>query len=223
MVSGQRMLYNYMRIGGVRYDLPEGFVEKAREVCDYLEKALEDYRAYFYNNPIFLKRTQGVSVMTPEEAINMGITGPLLRATGVPYDLRRDAPYGIYDRFDFDVITVETGDVFARFNVRLREIPESIKINRQALDDLPEGDYIAKMPKVLKPPKGEAYSRIEHPKGELAYYVISDGTGNPYRVKIRAPSFCNLSGFHIYGKNDVIANLIANFASIDIVLGDVDR
>lgn len=224
MVAGQRMLYNYMRIGGVKDDLPEGFEEKCRENLDKVETAIEGYKTYFYNNMIFDKRTKGVGKMTPEEALNYGITGPMLRATGVPYDLRRDDPYSIYDRFEFDIITENHGDVWDRFHVRFREMFESIKIVRQALDGLPQGEIKAKVPKVLKTPEGEVYTHIEHPKGELAYYLISKdkGTG-PYRLKIRTPSFCNLSGFGEFAKGSFIADMFANFASLDIVLGDVDR
>jgi NADH-quinone oxidoreductase subunit D len=224
MTTGGRLVHSYIWPGGVRYDLPEGFVEKCRKEMEDLPKYLEDYKKYFYSNEIFLKRCEGVGVLKAEDAINMGVTGANLRACGAPYDVRRDDPYSIYDRFDFDVITEKDGDVLSRFNVRLREIYQSIKIVNQALDALPEGDFRAKVPKILKPPFGEVYSRTEAPRGELSMYLVSDGESkNPFRLKIRSPSFCNLSAFPFFARGDIIADIVANFASIDIVLGDVDR
>jgi NADH:ubiquinone oxidoreductase subunit D len=224
MVSGGRLLYSYIYPGGVRYDLPEGFVEKCRKTLKDLPKYFEDYNDYFYSNEIFLKRCEGVGVLKAEDAINLGITGPILRACGTSYDLRKDDPYSIYDQLDFKVITEKEGDTLARFNVRMGEIYESINLVNQALDSLPEGDFRAKVPKVLKPPPGAVYSRTEAPRGELSIYLLSDGESkNPYRLKIRSPSFCNLSAFPFFAEGDILANVVANFAGIDIVLGDVDR
>ncbi len=224
MVSGGRLLYSYIYPGGVRYDLPEGFVEKCRKTLKELPKYFEDYNDYFYSNEIFLKRCEGVGVLKAEDAINLGITGPILRACGPPNDLRKDDPYSIYDQLDFKVITEKEGDTLARFNVRMGEIYESINIVNQALDSLPGGDFRAKVSKVLKPPPGAVYTRTEAPRGELSIYLLSDGESkNPYRLKIRSPSFCNLSAFPFFAEGDIIANVVANFAGIDIVLGDVDR
>jgi len=224
MVSGQRLLYNFLRIGGLKEDVPEGWVPKVKEFLKVLPERLEDYRTYFFNNEIFLKRVEGVGVLNAKDAINMGVTGPNLRASGVAYDVRKDDPYSYYDRFDFDVVTEKEGDTLARFKVRFNEIYESLKIIEQGIRALPEGEVRAKVPKVIKPPAGEAYSRIESPKGELAYYIVSDGKSNkPYRIKIRSPAFCNLSSFPHYGAGDIIPDMIVNFASIDIVMGEIDR
>lgn len=224
MVSGGRLAYIYIWPGGVRRDLPDGFVDKCRKTMEELPKYFEDYNDYFYGNEIFLKRCEGVGVLRAEDAINRGVTGPILRACGVAHDVRKDDPYSIYDQFDFKVITEKEGDTLARFNVRMREMRESINIVNQALDSLPEGDFRAKVPKILKPPQGEVYSMVESPRGELSMYLVSDGTSkNPYRLKIRSPSFCNLSAFPSFANGDIISDMIANFASIDIILGCVDR
>jgi NADH-quinone oxidoreductase subunit D len=224
MATGARLTYSYIWIGGVRRDLPEGFVEKCRETIQTLPKFFDDYERYFYDNEIFLKRCEGVGKLSAKDAINLGVTGPILRACGVPYDLRKIDPYSIYDRFDFNVITEKEGDTLARFKVRMNEMRESIKIIEQALDDIPSGEFRAKVPRVIKPPAGEVYARVEGPRGELGIYLVSDGVSkSPYRLKIRSPSFCNLSAFPSFAEGEIIPDLIANFASIDIVLGDVDR
>jgi NADH-quinone oxidoreductase subunit D len=224
MTTGGRMVYSYIWPGGVRYDLPDGFVEKCRKEMEDLPKYLEDYKKYFYGNEIFLKRCEGVGVLKAEDAVNLGVTGANLRACGVARDVRKDDPYSIYDQLDFKVITEKGGDTLARFNVRLREVYESINIVKKALDALPTGDFRAKIPKILKPPFGEVYSRTEAPRGELSMYLVSDGESkNPFRLKIRSPSFCNLSAFPSTARGEILADVVANFASIDIVLGDVDR
>ncbi len=224
-VSGQRLLYNFLRIGGLKEDVPEGWVDNVKNFLRVLPERLADYEKYFFNNEIFLKRCEGVGVLDPELAIELGVTGPMLRASGVARDVRRDDPYSIYDRFDFEVVTEEAGDTLARFKVRFREIFESLNIIEQAINDLPEGEVRSPdVPKVIRPPKGEAYSRIESPKGELAYYIVSDGKSpNPYRVKIRSPAFCNLSAFPHYATGEIIPDMIINFASVDIVMGEIDR
>jgi NADH-quinone oxidoreductase subunit D len=225
MVSGARLLYTYVMFGGVRQDLPEGFVEQCRKTMQTLPSYFDkDYEYYFYKNEIFLERCRGVGKLDAKDAINLGVTGPNLRASGVPYDLRKIDPYSVYDRFDFKVCTEKAGDTLARFKVRMNEIKESVKIINQALDDLPEGEYRAKVPKLLRPPKGEVYTRIESPRGELGIHLVSDGESkNPYRLKIRSPAFCNLSAFPYFAEGDIIPDLVANFASIDIVLGEIDR
>jgi NADH-quinone oxidoreductase subunit D len=224
MASGARLTPSYIWIGGVRRDISKAFVERCRETMKILPKYFEDYERYFYKNEIFLKRCEGVGILNAKDAINLGVTGPILRASGVPYDIRRIDPYSIYDRFDFEIITEKEGDTLARFKVRMNEMKESIKIVNQALDGLPEGEFRAKVPKILKPPAGEVYSRVESPRGELGYYLVSDGASKgPYRLKIRSPAFCNLSAFSYFGEGDIIPDVIANFASIDIVMGEVDR
>ncbi len=223
-VSGQRLLYNYITIGGLRQDVPQGWEDNVRIFLQELPRRLKDYERYFFNNEIFLRRCRGVGVLEPELAIELGVTGPMLRASGVARDLRRDEPYSVYPKFDFEVVTEQEGDTLARFVIRLKEIYESLHIIEQALDDLPEGEVMAeKVPKVLRPPKGHAYSRIESPKGELAFYVVSDGSPKPYRVRIRSPAFCNLSAFPHYCTGEIIPDMIINFASIDIVMGEIDR
>ncbi|MEK6978248.1 MAG: NADH-quinone oxidoreductase subunit D [Candidatus Hydrothermarchaeota archaeon] len=222
MLSGARLTYNYMRFGGVRGDLPNGFVERTREALRYLEPKIDEYEAYLSDNEIFCMRTKGIGILTPEDGINMGATGPMLRASGVKTDLRKDDPYTIYDRFDFNVITRKDGDCFARYEVRLDEMRESIKILEQALSNIPPGEVVVK-PKNVKPPAGEVYSRIESPRGELGMYVVSDGTGNPYRLKIRSPAYSNLSCLPYIVKGIMVADLVAILGSVDIVLGEIDR
>jgi NADH-quinone oxidoreductase subunit D len=224
MVTGARLTYNYVRIGGVRDDLPEGFMEKCAGTMDILPDYFKSYEEYAYENEIFIDRTKGVGVVKAEDAINLGLTGPNLRGSGVPYDIRTIDPYSIYDRMKFKVITHKEGDTLARFKVRIDEMYESVKIINQCLDEIPEGDIRAQVPKVVKPPAGEAYSRVESPRGELGMYLISDGKSqSPYRLRIRSPAFCNLSGFPFLAEGDYIPDVIANFAGIDIVLGEIDR
>jgi NADH-quinone oxidoreductase subunit D len=224
MVTGARLTYNYIRFGGVKEDLPEGFIDKCRETMDLLPDYFKSYEEYAFENEIFIDRCKGVGVVSAEDAINLGLTGPNLRASGVAYDIRRIDPYSIYDRLKFKVCTHKAGDTLARFKVRIDEMYESVKIVNQCLDAIPEGEIRAKVPKVVKPPAGEAYSRVESPRGELAMYLISDGKAqNPFRLRIRSPAFCNLSGFPAFAEGDYIPDVIANFAGIDIVLGEIDR
>ncbi len=193
-ICGNRLTYNYARIGGVSIDLPEGFVDELSEFLDYFEPKIDEYNELISYNKIFIHRLADVGVVTPEDALQYGFVGPNLRGSGIKWDLRKDEPYSVYDRFDFDVPVGfaekgTLGDAFDRYMVRIREMKESIKILRQAIDMLPEGDYVAKVPRVLKPPKGEIYFRSENPRGELGFYLISDGTTNPYRLKIRTGVF----------------------------------
>lgn len=222
-LCGARLTYNYVRIGGVSQDLPQGFEDKTRETLDVLEKQVDEYEDFFSDNEIFLRRTQGVGVLKARDAVNLGATGPVLRGSGVKTDTRVTDPYAIYDRFDWEIITGKDGDCFSRYYVWLNEIRQSIGIVRQALKDLPEGEIKAKLPKVLKPEPGEAYGRIESPRGELAFHIISDGSKNPYRVKIRSPAFCNLSILPHVAEGWLIADLIAILGSLDPVFGEVDR
>jgi len=225
---GARLTYNYIRIGGVINDLPPGFADKARKFLDYLPARLKEYHDILSFNRIFVERTAKVGVMSKETAISYGVTGPSLRAAGVKWDLRKDQPYLVYDKFDFN-IPVGTGEMGAvgdcwdRYMVRMREIEESAKIVRQALDMLPDGETRAKVPKALKIPPGEIFVRTEAPRGEIGFYIVSDGGLKPYRLKIRTPSFCNLSAFHEISRGAMIADIVAILGSIDIVLGDIDR
>jgi NADH-quinone oxidoreductase subunit D len=222
-LSGARLTFNYMRVGGVKWDAPEGWVDGVREFVPYLREQLKGYHDLVSGNEIFLDRVKGVGVYSKEEAINYSLSGPNLRSTGVKWDLRKDEPYSIYDRFDFDVVTREEGDCLARYHVRLEEIEESLKILEQACEQFPaEGEIMAKVPKIIKAPKGEAFVRIESPRGEIGCYISSDGKKEPYRLKFRRPSFYNLQILPKLLVGENIANLIAILGAVDIVLGEVD-
>ncbi|UCD84314.1 MAG: NADH-quinone oxidoreductase subunit D [Deltaproteobacteria bacterium] len=228
MVCGARLTYNYYRIGGVAQDLPEGFVGKTREFLDYFEPKVKEYNRLLSWNKIFLKRLTNIAVIKPEEAIAYGVTGPNLRGSGVKWDLRKNEPYSVYDRFEFEV-PVGTGekgtvgDCWDRYWVRIREMEESVRIIRQALDRLPDGEIRAKVPRVFKPPEGEVYLRAENPRGDLGFYLVSDGSTNPYRLKIRAPSFCTMSIFRKLSQGLMVADLVALIGSLDIILPEIDR
>jgi NADH-quinone oxidoreductase subunit C/D len=224
--SGSRMMCNYMRFGGVSGDLPEGWVERARDlVWNRLPRAIDEFEELLTGNEIFLARCNGVGVLTAEEAAAYSMAGPMLRASGVPYDLRKAQPYSIYDRFDFDVCSRREGDVWARYRVRMDEIYQSIRILKQALDGLPEGPIMppGKKQYQVRVPPGEAYGRIEGPKGELGFFVVSDGKPNPYRYHVRAPTFINLTALEKMCLGRKIADAIVILGAIDIVLGEVDR
>ncbi len=224
--SGSRMMCNYMRFGGVSGDLPEGWVERARDlVWNRLPRVLDEFEDLLTGNEIFLARCSGVGVLTAEEAIAYSMAGPMLRASGVPYDIRKVQPYSIYDRFDFDVCTRPEGDVWARYRVRMDEIYQSIRILKQALDGLPDGPIMppGKRQYQVRVPPGEAYSRVEGPKGELGFFVVSDGKPNPYRYHVRAPTFINLTSLEKMCIGHKIADAIVILGAIDIVLGEVDR
>jgi NADH-quinone oxidoreductase subunit C/D len=224
-VSGSRMMCNYMRFGGVAHDMDEEAVALARELAfERLPRAVDKVDAYFTDNEIFRARSVGVGVLPPEMAVAYGCTGPLLRGSGVPYDLRRADPYSVYDQFDFDVVVGQNGDVYDRYLVRLGEMRQSLRILQQALDRLPDGPVMAgKKQALVKVPAGESYGRIEAPKGELAYYVVSDGGTNPYRYHVRAPSFVNLGVLGEICKGHLIGDVVIILASVDITLGEVDR
>lgn len=222
-LSGARLTFNYMRVGGVKWDAPEGWLEKVAEFIPYLRGQLKGYHQLVSGNEIFLNRTKGIGKYTKEDAINYSLSGPNLRSTGVKWDLRKDEPYSIYDRFDFDVVTREEGDALARYYCRLGEIEESLKIIEQALEQFPkEGEIMAKVPKIIKAPKGEAFVRIEGSRGEIGCYISSDGKKEPYRLKFRRPSFYNLQILPKLLEGESISNLIAILGAVDIVLGEVD-
>lgn len=222
-LSGARLTFNYMRVGGVKWDAPEGWIEKVKEFVPYMRGQLKGYHELVSGNEIFLDRVKGIGKYTKEEAIQYSLSGPNLRSTGVKWDLRKDEPYCIYNRFDFDVPTSEDGDCLARYNLRLAEISESLKILEQAAEQFPsEGDILAKVPKIIKAPKGEAFVRIESPRGEIGCYIASDGKKEPYRLKFRRPSFYNLQILPKLLVGENIANMIAILGAVDIVLGEVD-
>lgn len=222
-LSGARLTFNYMRVGGVKWDAPEGWIEKVRNFVPYMREQLKGYHSLVSGNEIFLDRVKGVGKYTKEEALAYSLSGPNLRSTGVKWDLRKDEPYSVYDRFDFDVPTSEDGDCLARYSLRLDEIEESLKIVEQAVEQFPaEGEILAKVPKIIKAPKGEAFVRIESPRGEIGCYIASDGKKEPYRLKFRRPSFYNLQILPKLLVGENIANLIAILGAVDIVLGEVD-
>jgi NADH-quinone oxidoreductase subunit D len=248
MVSGQRMMTSYFRIGGLALEPPLGFFEKVKKFADRFLGNIDEYEGLLTGNPIFVMRTKGVARLTAEDAIALGAGGPTLRGSGVDIDLRRDAPYSGYENFKFNVPVRTEGDVFARYVCRVQELRESIGIVQQALAGMPEGPIKADAPKVVLPdrekmktqmealiyhfkiitegfavPAGEVYQAIESPRGEMGYYIVSDGTAKPYRVHMRAPSFANLQTLAKMCEGGLIADVIAAIGSIDVILGDIDR
>jgi NADH-quinone oxidoreductase subunit D len=224
-VSGARMMCNYMRFGGVRVDIDDEQIAQAKKIVADYGKFLDEFDAFLSGNEILLARTQGVAPLSKELAINASITGPLLRAAGVNYDLRKVDKYGIYSRFDFKVPLGETGDLYDRYMIRVLEMRESIKILNQALATIPAGPVMDPKAKLrgFRPKAGEVYGRIEAPKGELGFYVISDGGPNPYRYRIRPPSYINLTILEDMCLGNKVADVIVILGSVDIVLGEVDR
>ncbi|MCP4684592.1 MAG: NADH-quinone oxidoreductase subunit D [bacterium] len=223
MTCGQRLTYNYIRIGGVSKDIPKEFIPKCREALDIIEGKLVDYEGLLNENPIWLIRTKGIGHLPAELATSFGVSGPVLRASGVDYDIRRDDPYSIYDRFDWKVAVCQNGDCYDRYLLRLEEIRQSISIVRQALDGLPEGNIKAKVSPKFKPPVGEVYSRIENSRGEMGVYIQSDGTTKPLRVKCRGGSYNQLQALPYFGTGGLVADLVAIFATLDVILPEVDR
>lgn len=224
-LSGSRMMCNYMRFGGCRVDLPAGWLEQAKQVVESQPRFLDEFEKLLTENEILVARTQGVGVLSGELAVNAGITGPMLRASGVNYDIRKVDKYGIYERFDFRVPLGDHGDVYDRYMIRLLEMRESVKILRQALSDIPAGPIMDPKAKIrgFRPKVGEAYGRIEGPKGELGFYLISDGSPNPYRYRVRPPSLINLTVLEDMCLGQTVADVVVILGSVDIVLGEVDR
>ena len=223
MVCGQRLTYNYMRIGGVSQDVPPEFLPAINKLLEQLPEAIDLFDTFLMDNEILLARSKGVGILPPETAINYGVTGPVLRSCGVAWDLRKEDPYSIYDRFEFDIPTCEIGDTYDRYRIRMKEIRQSIRILEQAVRQLPDGPVKADVPHFFHPPAGEAYGRIESPKGELGFYVVSDGSIAPYRCHIRSTSLLNISVIRELILGWKIADLVSIFGSIDICLGEVDR
>jgi NADH-quinone oxidoreductase subunit D len=224
-LTGGRMMCNYMRFGGCRVDLPKGWLEQAKQVVEDYPAFLDEFENLLTTNEILMARTQGVGKLAKELAVNASITGPMLRASGVNYDIRKVDKYGIYDRFEFRVPLGEHGDVYDRYMVRILEMRESLKILQKALKDIPEGPIIDPKTKLrnFRPKVGEAYGRIEGPKGELGFYVISDGSPNPYRYRVRPPSLINLTILEDMCIGQTVADVVVILGSVDIVLGEVDR
>jgi NADH-quinone oxidoreductase subunit D len=248
MFSGQRMMTSYFRIGGLALDHPRGWRQRVARFLDQMPSKIDEYEDLLTNNRIWKIRTQGIGMMPVEDMLDLGITGPMLRAAGIAYDIRKAEPYSGYDRFDFRVPTRTENDVYARYQVRIEEMRESVKIARQALEGMPVGPFTADAPKVVLPerekmktqmealiyhfkivtegfrvPEGEVYQAIESPRGELGYYVVSDGTAKPYRVHVRGPSFGNLQALPAMVQGGLVSDVIACLGSMDFVLGDTDR
>ncbi len=222
-VCGQRLNYAFYRIGGMPLDFPDSFVADCKAFLEWFKPRLPEYDAVMTDNIIFQKRVQGLGILDAKTAVNYAISGPVLRASGIKWDLRRNDPYSIYDRFEFDIPVGSSGDVWDRYMVRRIEMEESVKIVEQALQGLPSGEIMTKMPKKLKPPVGDIYSRVETPRGELGFYIVSDGSEKPYRYKVRSPTFVNLSVLPVIGTGYFVADIVAILGSVDIVLGEVDR
>ena len=247
-VTGLRMNHDYIRPGGVAADLPDGWEDDVVSLCDYIPPKIDEYEELLTDNPIWRERTVGIGVITTQECLSLGVTGPNLRATGLAWDLRKEMPYSGYENYDFDVVTGSSGDVFDRYKVRIEEMRQSVRIVRQVLESMPDGDYRTQDKKVTPPPRGridesmealihhfkiftegykvppgQAYAAVESPRGELGHYIISDGGPRPYRLHVRAPSFANLQGLSAMMEGGLIADAVAVIASTDPVMGDVDR
>src|SRR5579859_5516078 len=247
-VSGQRMMTSYFRIGGLALEPPLDFFESVQSLISILPEKIDEYENLLTGNPIFINRLKGVGYLSAEDAIALGVTGPPLRASGVDWDLRRDMPYSGYEKFQFKVPTSTVGDVWTRYILRVEEMRESVKICQQALDGMPTGPLKAHAPKVVLPdrekmktqmesliyhfkivtegfavPAGQVYQGIESPRGEMGYFVVSDGTAKPYRVHMRSPSYANLQALSKMCEGRLIADVVAAIGSIDIVLGEIDR
>ncbi len=224
-VSGARMMHSYIRVGGVAADLPDDFMPRMRSLLPGLKQAIEECDRLVTYNEIFLERTRGVGVLSAEDAIDLGVSGPMLRACGVPHDLRVVDPYLVYDRFNFEIPLGQNGDCWDRYWVRIEEMRQSVAIIEQALDQLPEGSIQTPVAKFgfVKPPAGDAYARAENPRGDFGVYLVSEGKDKPYRVKMRGPSFSNLMALQRMVEGAFIADVVAILGSLDIVLGEVDR
>jgi NADH-quinone oxidoreductase subunit D len=224
-LTGSRMMCNYMRFGGCRVNASDEWLNETRKVVAALPKFVDEFEAFLQTNEILMARTQGTGILKPELAVNAGITGPMLRASGVNYDIRRVDHYGIYDRFKFRVPLGDHGDIYDRYMIRMLEIRESLGILEQALKEIPAGPVMDAKAKIrgFRPKPGEAYGRIEAPKGELGFYLISDGSPNPYRYRVRPPSLINLTVLEDMCLGQNVADVVLIFGSVDIVLGEVDR
>ncbi|MDH4226723.1 MAG: NADH dehydrogenase (quinone) subunit D [Deltaproteobacteria bacterium] len=248
MMCGARVTNTYMRVGGVRYDVTDAFKERCGRFCKIMKEKLDEYDRLLTGNRIWVARNKGVGILSAEDAIDFGVGGPVLRASGVDFDIRRDEPYLVYDRLKFDVPLGAAGDCFDRYTVRMEEMRQAVRIIEQCLTDMPSGPVTVDMPEIVPPPKkdvyknmeslihhfkyvsdgfkvpkGEAYSAVESPKGELGFYIVSDGTEKPFRLKARVPSFCNLQVTDFLSRNSYLADVIAIISSLDPVFGECDK
>ncbi|MEE8136150.1 MAG: NADH dehydrogenase (quinone) subunit D [Thermodesulfobacteriota bacterium] len=247
-VCGARLTTSYPRVGGLPLDLPENFEEIVRNFLKIFPKTLSEVEKLLTRNRIWIERTKGVAVISAEDAVDLGLSGPALRGSGVPYDVRKATPYLGYENYDFEVPVANEGDAYSRYLCRVEEMHQSLKIIQQAIDNLPDGPYIADLPDIVlpekeltytkmeslirhfvivyegfKPPAGEVQHAVENPKGELSYYLISDGSGIPYRMRVRGPSFVNMQALSQMVEGSLVADVIASIGSLDIVLGEIDR
>jgi len=220
---GARLTTHAFRIGGLQYEAYDELEKDVERFCNDLGHKIDEYEQLLTENRIWVGRTKGIGVLTAEQAIDIGATGPVLRASGVKWDIRKAMPYAAYDQYQFEIPTGKNGDTFDRYLVRMEEMRQSRRICLQAIQNIPTGPIMARIGKVLKPPPGEVYHSIEAPKGELGYYIVSDGTTQPYRVRIRPPSFVNLQAFDHMVRGHLVADVVAIIGTIDIVLGEVDR
>ena len=220
---GARLTTHAFRIGGCQYETYEGFEKDVTKFLTFVAPKIDEYEELLTTNRIWVERTKNVGTISAKDCIALGVTGPVLRASGVKWDLRKAQPYAAYKEFDFDIPTGQNGDTYDRYLVRIAEMRQSLRIIQQAVDKIPEGPIMAKVSKVMKPPVGEIYHSIEAPKGELGYFIVSDGSTQPYRVRVRPPSFVNLQALDLMCKGQLVADVIAVIGTLDIVLGEVDR
>jgi len=220
---GARLTTHAFRIGGLQYETYEGFEQDVKAFCKMFLPKVDEYEELLTNNRIWVGRLKGVGVLTGDECKEYGVTGPVLRAAGVKWDIRKAVPYSGYEQYDFEIPTGENGDTYDRYTVRMQEMRQSVRIMEQAVETLPEGPIMGKVPKVIKPAVGEAYVSIEAPKGELGYYIVSDGSTQPYRVRVRPPSYINLQALDKMVRGALVADVVAVIGTLDIVLGEVDR
>jgi NADH-quinone oxidoreductase subunit D len=220
---GARLTTHAFRIGGCQYETYAGFEKDVKNFLTFVAPKIDEYETLLTTNRIWLERTKNVGVISAADAIALGVTGPVLRASGVQWDLRKAQPYANYSRFDFEIPIGTNGDTYDRYLVRMMEMRQSLRIIEQAVDAIPEGPIMGKVPKVIKPPVGEIYHSIEAPKGELGYFIVSDGSTQPYRLRVRPPSFVNLQALDVMVRGLLVADVVAVIGTIDIVLGEVDR
>jgi len=248
LATGQRLTGSWIRVGGVKEDVPEGFFDKAKEFISIFDEKIDTYEGLLTKNRIWVNRTVGIGKISKEDALSYGTSGPIMRGSGIKFDLRKDQPYSVYDEIDFEVPVYEEGDVYSRYMVRIDELRQSNRIVKQAIDKIPAGPVMTSDPRVSLPshedvyekmealirrfyimskgfkvPKGETYASIESTKGELGFYIVSDGESKPYRLKIRTPSFVNLGALLVMSKGYMLADMVSVIGSIDIVLGEIDR
>jgi len=220
---GARLTTHAFRIGGCQYETYEGFEKDVKKFISFVAPKIDEYEELLTTNRIWVERTKNVGTISAKDCIAYGVTGPVLRASGVKWDIRKAQPYAAYSKFDFEVPTGQNGDTYDRYLVRMAEMRQSLRIIQQAVDGIPEGPIMAKVSKVMKPPVGEIYHSIEAPKGELGYFIVSDGSTQPYRVRVRPPSFVNLQALDLMCRGQLVADVIAVIGTLDIVLGEVDR